>query len=292
MQISNNRAEKLLQDDEIYWTPNQTRMLRYMLESDGMQFMRYFFKLRENTTMLRNWHHYVIEYVLQAVIDGKINRLIINIAPGYTKTELAVLNFIARGLALNPRAKFIHASYSADLAKENSSKIKDTVISQPFQQLWPMEVRTDTKAKGRWFTELGGGMMAVASGGQIAGFRAGRMEPGFTGAFINDDPLKPEDAYSQTKRTAINNRMPNTMKSRLALETIPLINIMQRLHEDDLSGFLLRGGSGDIYHHLVIPAKLDEVAMTTPYPEDYTHGKKIELDGILKSIHNGEQYAF
>lgn len=276
---------------EGYWSRNEKRMLKYMLENDGIQFMRYFFKLREGTTMIRNWHHYVIEYVLQMVIDGHLNRLIINIAPGYTKTEQAVLNFIARGLAINPRAKFIHTSYSGDLAQENSAKIRETITLDEYQELWPMRVRVDTKGKKRWFTEFGGGMMAVASGGQITGFRAGRMESGFTGAFINDDPLKPDDAYSAPKRNFINNRFNNTMRSRLAIESVPMINIMQRIHEDDLSGFLLKGGSGDIWYHLVIPTHLTEEALTKPYNKDYTHGIPLDLNLILRALHSGEPYA-
>lgn len=87
----------MIADDlDFDWSLNERRMLRYMFENDGMVFMRYFFKLRENTKMLLNWHHYAIEFALQAVIDGHIDRLIINISPGYTKTEQAVLNFIAR----------------------------------------------------------------------------------------------------------------------------------------------------------------------------------------------------
>lgn len=287
-----NFEEQFDLDVDIEWSPNERRMLRYMLEQDGMQFMRYFFKLREGTTMIRNWHHYVIEYVLQAIFDCKIDRLIVNIAPGYTKTEQVVLNFICRGLALNPRSKYIHTSYSGDLSQENSSKIKETVQSQAFQDLWPMATKVDSKSKKRWFTELGGGMMATASGGQITGFRAGRMEEGFTGAFINDDPVKPDDAYSAVKRNAINNRFNNTMRSRLAIETVPMINIMQRIHEDDLSGYLLRGGSGDKWHHLVIPAYLTEEVLDKKYPEDYTHGIPIDINGILKAIHSGVPYEF
>lgn len=274
------------------WSHNEKRMLKYMLENDGIQFMRYFFKHREGTKMLRNWHHYVIEYVLQAVYDGKINRLIVNIAPGYTKTEQVVLNFIARGLALNPRSKYIHASYSADLAQENSSKIKETINLQEFQDLWPMDVRVDTKGKKRWFTEDGGGMMAAAAGGQITGFRAGRMEDGFTGAFIIDDPVKPDDAYSVPKRNAINNRFNNTMRSRLAVESVPMIVIMQRIHEDDLTGYLLKGGSGDNWYHLTIPTLLSDEEINREYPEDYTHGKRIGLNGILQALHGGTQYDF
>ena len=285
-------SELYLPDDIDRWSYNERRMLKFMLENDGIQFMRYFFNLREGNKMIRNWHHYVIEYVLQAVYDQKISRLIVNIAPGYTKTEQVVLNFIARGICLNPRSKYIHTSYSGDLAQENSSKIKQTVQSQEFQELWPMQTRTDTKGKKRWFTELGGGMMATASGGQITGFRAGRMEEGFTGAFINDDPVKPDDAYSNVKRNAINNRFNNTMRSRLAVETVPMINIMQRRHEDDLTGFLLKGGSGDYWHHLVIPTFLSEEALSKPYPKDYTHGKAIGLNGVLQALNGGPAYDF
>jgi hypothetical protein len=280
-------------DDELEpWSFNEKRMLKYMLEQDGIQFMRYFFKHREGMKMLRNWHHYLIEYVLQAVYDQKIQRLIVNIAPGYSKTEQVVLNFIARGLALNPRAKFIHASYSGDLAQENSSKIKEMVGSQEFQELWPMDIRVDSKGKKRWFTEVGGGMMAAPAGGQITGFRAGRMEPGFTGAFVIDDPVKPDDAYSAVKRNAINNRFNNTMRSRLAVEEVPMVVIMQRIHEDDLSGYLLKGGSGDVWHHLSIPTHLSEEVLNKPYPDDYTHGIPISLNGVLKALKDGIDYEF
>lgn len=274
------------------WSYNELRMLKYMLENDGIQFMRYFFKHREGTKMLRNWHHYVIEYVLQAVYDGKINRLVVNIAPGYSKTEQVVLNFIARGLAINPRSKYIHASYSGDLAQENSSKIKEMVGGEQFQELWPMDIRVDSKGKKRWFTEKGGGMLAAPAGGQITGFRAGRMESGFTGAFVIDDPVKPDDAYSAVKRNAINNRFNNTMRSRLAVEEVPMIIIMQRIHEDDMSGYLLKGGSGDKWHHLVIPTLLDDETMDRPYPDDYTHGIPIDINGVLEALHGGKPYEF
>lgn len=279
-------------DEAPQWDINETRMLRYMLENDGVQFMRYFFNLREGTKMIRNWHHYVIDYVLQAVYEGKISRLVINIAPGYTKTEQAVLNFICRGLAINPRSKYIHASYSGDLAQENSSKIKECISSDEFQDLWPMEIRVDSKGKKRWFTEMGGGMMAAPAGGQITGFRAGRMEEGFTGAFIIDDPVKPDDAYSTVKRAGINNRFNNTMRSRLAVETVPMIVIMQRIHEDDLTGFLLKGGSGDIWHHLNIPAYLSEETVNKAYSEDNTHGIKIDLNRVLIAMKGGPEYDF
>jgi len=277
-------------DDSIAWSDNELRMLKYMLENDGMQFMRYFFKQREGMKMLRNWHHYVIEFVLQMVYDCKINRLVVNLAPGYTKTEQLIINFIGRGLALNPSSKYIHASASSDLAHENSSKIKDMITSNDFQELWPMKVRVDSKGKKRWFTEKRGGMMAAPAGGQITGFRAGRMSDGFTGAFVIDDPVKPDDAFSVTSMNRINDRFNNTMRSRLALETVPMVVSMQRIAENDLSGYLLRGGSGDKWYHLRLPIRLDEESINKPYPKDYTHGIPLDINKILKCLADGTQY--
>lgn len=247
------------------------KILREYLKRDGNAFDRYFFRIRENTKWLRNKHHELIDDTLQQVLDGKINRLIINIPPGYTKTEKAVINFIARGLAINNKAKFIHASYSDDLALQNSQTVRDTVTLPEYQELYPMAIRDDVSAKKRWFTEQGGGMMAVAAGGSITGFRAGRMDKSqFTGAFIIDDPIKPDDAYSAAKRNRVNNRFNNTIKSRLAVEEVPIIVIMQRLHEDDLCGFLLKGGSGDKWHHLILEGLIEEEPPA--YPKEYTHG--------------------
>jgi len=274
-------------ENDYSWTVNEKRMLKYALENDGMCFLRYFFKLREGSKFLLNWHHFVIEYVLQQVYSGHIKRLIINIAPGYTKTEQAVINFISRGLALNPRAKFIHASYSADLAHENSSAIREVVSSVEFQALWPMKLRTDTIAKRRWFTEHGGGMMAAAAGGQITGFRAGRMTGGFSGALVIDDPVKPGDAYSTARREAINARFNNTLRSRLAVETVPIVLIMQRIHDDDLTGYLLRGGSGEKWHHLAIPSLLSAEAAERQYPVEFDYGEVIDLNVVLDSLIRG-----
>ena len=75
-------------DDRIIWSSQELRMLKYMLTHDGIQFFRYFFKHREGNAAVLNWHHFIIDYVLELVLSNKINRLIINLPPGYTKTCL------------------------------------------------------------------------------------------------------------------------------------------------------------------------------------------------------------
>lgn len=251
------------------------RIVRQRSLDDGMTYNRYFFKERESNPFIVSPHHQIMQDTLDKVYTGEISKLIINVPPGYTKTELAVIHFITRGLAKNPRAKFIHASYSDDLASLNSTVCRDIISSHEYQELWPMAIRQDTAAKKRWFTEHGGGMMAVAYGGAITGFRAGRMEEGFHGAFIIDDPIKPEDAQSDAIRTRNNKRYNSTIKSRLALSSTPVIVIMQRVHEDDLAGFLLKGGSGDKWHHLLLPSPMPADIFKN-YPKDYTHGILID----------------
>lgn len=286
--MSNFESERIVD-----WSHNDKRMLKYMLQNDGINFARYFFKITEGNKMVLNWHHYVIQYCLDAVLNLKINRLIVNIGPGYTKTMLAVVKFISRGLAINPRAKFIHSSFSKDLALDNSTKVKSVVESPEYQDLWPMRLKVDSRANRRWYTEQGGGMLAAPTGGQITGFRAGRMEKGFfNGALIVDDPAKPMDAHSSVKMISTNKSFNDTLKNRLAIEEVPIILIMQRLSDNDMSGFLLRGGSGDKWYHLYIPSLITDEYLNGSYPKDYTHGIKIDVLKVLQCLRDGTEYAF
>ncbi|MEA4359186.1 DNA-packaging protein [Klebsiella pneumoniae] len=262
-------------------------------EEDGLYYARYFFKQRTGGKMIVAPHHKVIQKTLDRVIDGEIQRLIINVPPGYTKTELAAINMMGRGLALNCRARFMHLSYSHNLALLNSSTARAMIKSQAYQSMWPMALRDDADSKAMWWTEHGGGVYASSAAGQVTGFRAGHMEPGWQGALIIDDPVKPDDAYSEIVRDGVNNRFNETIKSRLALETTPMIVIMQRIHYHDLSGYLLRGGSGEKWHHLNLPVIIDSSrSYEETYPEN-THAIPIDHglpDGWLWPFKHNESH--
>ncbi|MEB8242268.1 DNA-packaging protein [Klebsiella pneumoniae] len=262
-------------------------------EDDGLYYARYFFKQRTGGKMIVAPHHKVIQKTLDRVIDGEIQRLIINVPPGYTKTELATINMMGRGLALNCRARFMHLSYSHNLALLNSSTARGMIKSQAYQSMWPMALRDDADSKAMWWTEHGGGVYASSAAGQVTGFRAGHMEPGWQGALIIDDPVKPDDAYSEIVRDEVNNRFNETIKSRLAIETTPMIVIMQRIHYHDLSGYLLRGGSGEKWHHLNLPVIIDSSrSYEETYPEN-THAIPIDHglpDGWLWPFKHNESH--
>lgn len=263
---------------------NEEKVLKVMCEKDLLFFTRYIYKENHRRNFIVAPHFVMIANKLMDIINGKTKRLIINIPPRYGKTELAVKNFIAYGLAINPSAKFIHLSYSDDLALDNSSQAKEYIESDAYQKFWQMKLKKDAQGKKKWFNEQGGGVYATASGGAITGFGAGVSESkGFSGAIIIDDPLKPDDASSEVKRKAVNERYNGTIRSRVNDRETPIIVIMQRLHEEDLSGFLLNGGSGEHWEHLCLPA-LNENNEPL-YPQKHTFEE-------LEQIRQASRYTF
>lgn len=230
-------------------------------------FARYFFKRMYGSKLIISDHHRRIIETMEAVARGDITRLVINVPPRYTKTQLAVRLFIPWCLANNPRSRFMHLSYSDGLVMDNSDAIRDVVKDDVFRALFPeCFISRKTDAKDKWYTTKNGGLYAVSTGGQITGFGAGLMgerefsgtgspADGFGGAIIIDDPLKPDDKDSDTIRERINNRYNDTIQSRKNSEETPVIVIMQRLHDHDMAGFLLGGGSGEKWHHLCLPAE-------------------------------------
>jgi len=265
-----------------------TRLKEFI--SDGLYFNRYFFKQRMGAKLIVSEHHRAIQSALDKCISGDITRLIINVPPGYTKTELASIGMMARGLCINPRSRFLHLSYSHKLALLNSATARSMVQSKEFQNVSPIVTRSDADSKEIWLTEDGGGVIATSASGQVTGFRAGHMEDGFTGCLIIDDPVKPDDAYSEVMREGVNNRYNETISSRVAIESIPIIVIMQRIHHNDLTGYLLRGGSGEKWHHLNLPVIIDN---SKPYPSEYTHGIPVDhglRDGWLWPFKHNDKH--
>lgn len=279
--------------EEIY-IPNKIRMLRQACEQSHLAFNRVFMKERMGDKMIISGHHIAMESAIERVFNGEIKRLIVNVPPGYTKTELCSIGMIARGLAKTKgKARFLHLSYSHNLALLNSSTARDTVKSPKYQELWPITLRPAADSKSMWWTEKNGGCYATSAGGQVTGFRAGHMNhsaTNFTGALLIDDPVKPDDAFSELVRDGVNTRFNETIKSRLAVEDVPIILIMQRIHYNDLAGYLLRGGNGEYWHHLNLPVIIDN---SKPYPEENTHGIPIEHglpDGWLWPVKHNDKH--
>lgn len=154
----------------------QRNALRAWVGKDTIHFTRYFFKATTKKRFIVSQHHLQVCEALDKVLAGQCNKLIINIAPRYGKTELVVKSFIARGLAVNPKANFIHLSYSASLATDNSEAIKDIVNCEEYKKLYETRIKYGSDTKNKWRTTQGGGVYATSTLGQITGFGAGLVD--------------------------------------------------------------------------------------------------------------------
>ncbi len=224
-------------------------------QEDLYFFSRYMFKERRKYKWMHNWHHRVVCDALMKVFRGETKRLIINIPPRYSKTELAVINFMAWCFGKVPDCEFIHVSYSATLAANNAFQTRNLVQEPAFKKIFPdLILRDDSKAKDDWRTVAGGVCYAQGTGGTITGFGAGKIRESFGGAIIIDDPHKASEASSDTIRKNVIEWFQNTLESRTNSPDTPIIVIMQRLHEEDLAGWLLDGGNGEEWEHLELSA--------------------------------------
>lgn len=262
--------------------------------TDTLFFTRYFFKQRFKRKYIVGRHHQIISETLDRVYKGELTRVCIRVAPRYGKTELAVKNGIAKGLALNPESKYIHLSYSSELALDNSSEIKDFIQEDSYREIFPyVELKKDTKAKKKWYTTYGGGVYATSTAGQVTGFGAGIVEDeeleedeeltefikevdnqcsilDFGGAIVIDDPIKPEDALSDTKRNKINNRFYSTIYNRVNSRKTPIIIIGQATHQEDLIGYVISKEPG-VWTLINIPCLFEEEGIETAlYPPKHT----------------------
>jgi hypothetical protein len=144
------------------YNPKQQVYYREAVKASFLLFNRYFHKKLQNQSFIIAPHHQTIINALYRVYSGECTRLMINIAPRYGKTQIAVKNFIAWCLADNPSASFIHLSYSDSLALDNSESIRDIVTSAEYQELFPdVQIKKDSNAKKKWYTDKGGGVMRL-----------------------------------------------------------------------------------------------------------------------------------
>lgn len=182
-------------------------------------------------------HHRIICHKLDQVLRGEhpTNRLMFNIPPRHSKTELAVVSFSAIGFAINPRSEFMHLSSSDQLTTRNVTNIRRIMEDPNYRAFFP-NVELSNNAKGSISTSSGGVMYAAPFMGQITGFGCGKLgAQEFSGAMSIDDPMKAQDSYSSTTKERIGELWTSTFKNRLNDVRTPVIVTAQRLAPDDFA---------------------------------------------------------
>jgi predicted phage terminase large subunit-like protein len=192
---------------------------------------RSFLELHPGVQFLSNWHIELIADKLQAVIEGRVRRLIITVPPRNLKSIIASICAPAFFFGHYPGARVLAVSYSPDLALSLALSSRRLMESDFYRRLFGDVLLRSKNAVGDFHMIGGGSRVSTSVLGAITGRGAD--------VIIIDDPLKPDDAISDGRRNGVNEWFRSTLYNRQNNKnTSGIVIIMQRLHEEDLAGFV------------------------------------------------------
>ena len=229
------------------------------LRSDFYSFMlRCFTDLNGGAAYLPSWHIEVMAAKLQSVRKGHTRRLIINIPPRHLKSLAASIALPAWLLGHDPTLAIINVTYGQELSDKFARDCRAIMISAWYRSLFATRLVSARASLQELATTRGGFRMATSVGGVLTGRGADLV--------LIDDPVKPSDAMSQSRRSAANEWFDGTLYSRLNDKTKgAIVIVMQRLHEDDLVGHVLKREGWEVLSFPAI-AETDEIhVVETPF---------------------------
>ncbi len=191
--------------------------------------------------------------------NGRKN-LAVSIPPRHYKTTFISQNMPAWAFGeIAPDCEFILTSATAGLSVANAIAVKKIMNEAWYKDLYPHVAisKVDADVQHYFKTTASGAIYAAGLGGTITGWGAGKTRQGFGGAIVVDDPLKADDARSALMRENVVNYYLDTLKSRRNdIANTPFILVAQRLHPDDLTGWIFKNEPED-WHLVSFPALQD-----------------------------------
>jgi predicted phage terminase large subunit-like protein len=216
------------------------------------------------TPFVTSWHIDTVCEHLEAVSAGELRRLIINVPPRTMKSLSVSVLWPAWEWLRKPWLRWVFASYAESLSIRDSVKMRRLIESQGGRndgtllqrvgyrgllgQLHgePWALTHDQNVKTKYETTESGLRLATSVGGTATGEGGDRI--------VIDDPLNAKQARSETERRAANVWWDETMTTRFNNDEAAGVIVMQRLHQQDLTGHLLAQGG---WHHLCLPAEYE-----------------------------------
>ncbi|MDE2104437.1 MAG: phage terminase large subunit [Patescibacteria group bacterium] len=260
--------------------PSRDDVRSEMCRRSLARFVRFGWDIVEpGTELIWNWHIDVICEHLEAVTSGEISQLLINIGPGYMKSLIVSVFWPAWEWIEHPETRSLFSSYGLDLALRDSIRCRDLVASDWYtrlfiaagepEQRWAISdddelrsvivaesgdelpqgwsLKSDENSKGFFVNTKKGFRKSLSVGSAATGFRGNKV--------VVDDPLNARDARSKAALEECIYWWDNVMHSRQNdMRHARRVIIMQRLHEQDLSGHVLEQGG---YEHLCLPSEFD-----------------------------------
>lgn len=223
-----------------------------LLKKDLSSFIaKVFHTVNPATSYCHNWHIDLIAAALEEASKGKIRRLIVNMPPRSLKSVCVSVAWPAWLLGHDPATRIMAASYSQHLSLKHSLDTRLVMLQPWYRQLFPeLKLAADQNEKSKFVTTQRGYRFATSVGGSATG-EGGNF-------LIVDDPHNPLQAASPLMRRAALEWFEHTFMSRLDdKKNGVIVVVMQRLHEEDLTGYLL-SKNNKLWYHLCLPAIAQE----------------------------------
>lgn len=231
---------------EEFPAPEQRAVLKIICENSLKAFIKvmHYYNTGSHFEFMP-FHNQVIEALEQRAKYKTTKNLLLNLPVGFGKSQI-VEYFIAWTFARNKNICYLYLSNGKDLIMKLSTEIKELINGDIFQSLWPYALKKDRNSKSNWSIDgsVGrAGLTAGTTGGAVTGLDAGNPAVrGYCGAMIIDDPMKAGDEIYETKRDLVAEYYQRKLTTRLRRSDVPIILIMQRLHEEDLTGWIKKEG--------------------------------------------------
>ncbi len=243
------------------FTPREVEAL---LRADFYSFLvRSFAELHAGQVFSPAWHAEVLAAKLQGVGEGSVRRLVVNVPPRHLKSLAASVALPAWLLGHDPTLAVVNVTYAQDLSEKFARDCRAVMTSPWYQSLFSTRLGSSREPLAELATTSGGFRMATSVGGVLTGRGAD--------VILIDDPLKPTDAMSESRRRAANDWFDSTLYSRLNDKARgKIIIVMQRLHEDDLAGHVLKHEAWDVVSFPAIAEDDERFAIETPFgPKEF-----------------------
>lgn len=200
------------------------------------------------------FHKRIADVLLNMPSHG---RYILN-APFRIGKTCVIQMFIAWMLFKEPTSSFLYVTYDQDLAEDKTQDIRNIVkwVADYFG-IDDLKLARGRNSASRWRTNAGGYVYAKGSGKPITGYGCDTM-------LIIDDPNKPMDRVSPKILEKRNQVYSTSVRNRINTPSVPIFIIQQRVADNDLSGFLLKGGSGENWSHLNFPGVKEDGSALCP----------------------------
>jgi len=227
-------------------------------EESLYKFLKYAWKYIDASTFTEGWPIEAIAEHLQAVTDGEIRRLIINIPPRMGKSSITSCAFPAwvwaqshRSPTSGPGVQFLHASYAQQLSLRDSVKCRRLIESPWYRELWGdrFKLTSDQNTKGRFDNDQNGSRLSTSVGSALTG-EGGSI-------IVVDDPNAAQEAFSEATIASTIEWWDSALSTRLNdPKTGAFVVIQQRLSEEDLTGHIMSKNEGE-WTHLCLPMRYE-----------------------------------